>query len=110
MSFEGHAVFIAENINAQKLIDQMNDDNNGHEGYLTALENLFACKAESQLSRTKFSQAIQEKIESIPLFTSKLNSLINTEFSNETGPNTNILVNDKLVKGSRHEKQKKIVL
>ena len=58
MSFAGPAVFIAENINAEELINQMNGDDNGHEGYLTALENLFVGKAESELSRTKFSSAI----------------------------------------------------
>ena len=110
MSFAGPAVFIAENINAEELINQMNGDDNGHEGYLTALENLFVGKAESELSRTKFSSAIQERNESIPLFASKLNSLFNTAFPNESEPNTNILVIDKFVNGLRDEEQKKFVL
>ena len=41
MSFAGPAVFIAENIDAEELINQMNSDDNGHEGYLKALENWF---------------------------------------------------------------------
>ena len=58
MSFEGPAVFIAENIDAEELFNQMNGNYNGYEGYLKALENLFIGKAESELSRTKFSSAI----------------------------------------------------
>ena len=110
MSFAETAVFIAENINAEELINQMNGDDNGHEGYLTALENLFVGKAESELSRTKFSSAIQERNESIPLFASKLNSLFNTAFPNESEPNTNTLVIDKFVNGLRDEEQKNFVL
>ena len=72
MSFAGPAVFIAENIDAEELINQMNGEDNGYEGYLKALEHLFVGKAESELSRTKFSSAIQERGESIPLFESKL--------------------------------------
>ena len=53
MSYAGHAVFIAENIDAEELINQMNGNDNGYEGYLKALENLFVGKAESELSRTK---------------------------------------------------------
>ena len=110
MKTAGPAVFIAENINAEELIKQMNGDDNGHEGYLTALENLFVHKAESELSRTKFSSAIQERNESIPLFASKLNSLFNTVFPNESEPSTNILVINKFVNGLRDEEQKNFVL
>ena len=39
----------------------MNRDKNCHEGYLTALENLLVSKAESELLKTKFSSAVQEK-------------------------------------------------
>ena len=49
MSFAGPAVFIAENIDAEELINQMNGNDNGYEGYLKALENLFVGKAESEL-------------------------------------------------------------
>lgn len=58
----------------------MNGDNNGHDGYLTALENLFVGKAELEFSRTKFSLEIQERNECIPLFASKLNPLFNNAF------------------------------
>ena len=100
MSFAEPAVFIAENINIEELIDQMNGDNNGHEGYLTALENLFVGKAESEFSRTKLFTSIQERNEFIPLFASKLSSLFNNAFPNEMEPHINILVIDKLVSGS----------
>ena len=63
-----------------------------------------------QLSRTKFSTAIQERNESIPLFASKLNSLFNTAFPNETEPNINILVIYKFLNGLRDKEEKKIVL
>ena len=102
--------FIAENIHTEEIINQMNGDNNIHEGYRTALENLFVGKAESDLSRTNFSSAIQERNDSIPSFASKLNSLFNTTFPNETEPNTNILVIVKFVNGLRDEEQKKFVL
>ena len=52
MSFAGPAGLIAENSNAKELINQMNGDDNGLEGYHTALENLFVDKAESDLPRT----------------------------------------------------------
>ena len=65
MSFAGPAVFIAENIDAEELINQMNGNDTVYEGYLNALEILFAGKAESELSRTKFSFAVQERNESI---------------------------------------------
>ena len=55
-------MFIAENDNAREIMNQMNGYNNDHEGYLTTLENLFVFKAESKLSRTISSSAIQEKI------------------------------------------------
>ena len=66
-------MLIAENFNAEELINQMNGDNNSHEDYLTALENLCVGKAEP--ARTNFYSAIQERNESIQLFASKLNSL-----------------------------------
>ena len=44
MSFARPAVINAENINAEESINQMNGDNNGHEGYLTALENILQAK------------------------------------------------------------------
>ena len=40
ISFEGSAVFIAEHINDEKLANQMNVDNNGHEAFLSALERV----------------------------------------------------------------------
>ena len=110
MSFAGPAVFIAENIDAEELINQMNGNDNGYEGYLKALENLFVGKAESELSRTKFSSAVQERGESIPLFASKLSALFNTAFPNELNSNKSILVIDKFVNGLRDEEQKKFVL
>lgn len=61
MSFTGKELFIAENIDAEDLINQMNGNNNGYEGYLTALGNLFVGKAEEDPSRTKFSNATQKK-------------------------------------------------
>ena len=36
MSFAGPAIFIAENIDAEELIYQMNGNNNGYEGYRKA--------------------------------------------------------------------------
>lgn len=39
MSIEDPAVSIAEFINAEELINQMNGDENGYESYLKALEN-----------------------------------------------------------------------
>ena len=80
MTFAGTVVFIAENIDAKELISQSNGDENGYKGYLKAMENLFLGKAESELSRTKFSSAVQERNESIPLFASKLTTLFNTAF------------------------------
>ena len=53
MSFAGPAVFVAENIDAEELINYMNSDDNDYEGYLKALENLFGGKAESELSKNK---------------------------------------------------------
>ena len=88
----------------------MTGDNNVHEGYLTALANIFVGKAESELSRTKFSSAIQERNASLPLFTGELNSLFNTAIPNETEPNTNILVIDKFVSGLRDEVQENFAL
>ena len=61
MSFAATTVFIAENVNAEELVNEMNGDNNGHKGYLTALENLFVGKAESELSKTNFSSGIQKE-------------------------------------------------
>ena len=58
----------------------MNGDDNGYEGSMKALENLILGKAESELSRTIFSSAVQERNESIPLFASKLSALFNTAF------------------------------
>ena len=83
----------------------MNEDDNGHVGYLTALDNLLIDKAESELPRTKFSSPIQEINEFMPLFARKLNSLFNTAFPNKTDPNSNILVIEKLVSGLRDEDQ-----
>ena len=100
-------MLIAENFNAEELINQMNGDNNSHEDYLTALENLCVGKAEP--ARTNFYSAIQERNESIQLFASKLNSLFNTAFPSETETNSNILVIDKFVKGLRDEEQKNFV-
>ena len=48
MSFAGPAVFIAENIDAEELINQINGDDNGYKGYLKAVENLFVGKAKSE--------------------------------------------------------------
>ena len=88
----------------------MNGDNTGHEGHLTALENLLVGKAESECSRTKFSSAIREINKSLPLFASKLNSLFNTAFRHESDLNTNILVIDKSVNGLKDDYQNKFVL
>ena len=48
MSFAGPSVFIAENNDAEELLNHMKGDDNGYEGYLKALENLFVGKAESE--------------------------------------------------------------
>merc|ERR1712240_737703 len=105
MSFAGPAVFIAENIDAEELINQMNGYDNGYEGYLKSVENVFVGKAESELSRTKFSSAVQERGESIPLFASKLSALFNTAFPNKSHSNESILVIDKFFNGLRDEEQ-----
>ena len=89
------------------MINQINVDNNGYEGYLKALENLFLEEAESELSRTKFFLAIQERSKSIPLFTIKLSAIFNTAFPNESNPNKSILVIEKFVNGLSDEEWKK---
>lgn len=45
MSFAGTSVLIAENIDIEELMNKMNGNDNGYEGYPTALENLFVGKA-----------------------------------------------------------------
>ena len=110
MSCARPGFFIQENVKAKKSINQMNRDNNVHNGYLTALENLCVGKTEYKLSRTNLSSATQERNEYIPLFATKLISLFNTPFSNETNPNTNILVIDTFVSSLRDECQKNLIL
>ena len=88
----------------------MNGDDNGYEGYLKALESLFVPRTESELSRTKFSSAVQERGESIPLFASNLSALFNTAFPNKSNSNKSIFVIDKFVNGLRDDEQKKFVL
>ena len=110
MSFTGKALFIAENIDAEDLINQMNGDNNGYEGYLTALGNLFVGKAEADLSRTKFSNATQERAETIPLFASRILSLFKTAFPDDPNPSLNILVKDKFINGLKDTTQKRFIL
>ena len=110
MSFTGKALFIAENIDAEDLINQMNGDDNGYEGYLTALGNLFVGKAEADLSRTKFSNATQEKTETIPLYASKILSLFKTAFPDDPNPSMNILVKDKFINGLKDNNQKRFIV
>ena len=59
MPLAGPVVFIFESIDAKERIGQMNGHDNGYECYLKAKEGLFVKKAESKLSRTKFSSAVQ---------------------------------------------------
>ena len=79
----------------------MNGDDNGYEGYQKLLENLFVRKVESELSRKKLTSTIQERVDSIPLFASKLFALFNTEFTNQSNSNKSIIVIDKFVKGTK---------
>lgn len=44
MGFAGHAVLIAESVNAEKLRKKMNGHNNGHKDYLTTLEKKLLAK------------------------------------------------------------------
>ena len=110
MSFTGKALFIAENIDAEDLINQMNGDKNDYEGYLTALGNLFVGKAVADLSRSKFSNATQEREETIPLYASRILSLFKTAFPNEQNPSINILVKDKFINGLKDTTQKRFIL
>ena len=62
-------------------------------------------KAEYEPLATKISSSIQERNESILLFESKLISVFNNKFPNETNPSTNILTINKYVSDLRDEDQ-----
>ena len=67
-------------------------------------------KAEADLSRTKFSNATQEKTETIPLYASKILSLFKTAFPDDQNPSMNILVKDKFINGLKDNNQKRFIL
>ena len=88
----------------------MNGDGTGYLDYLQALETLFVGKAASDLSRSSFSIAAQERNEPIPLFASRLQSLFSSAFPNETNLNDNVLIIDRFYNGIKNENQKRVVL
>ena len=109
MSFTGPAIYIAENVDQDIFINDMNGEG-GLEGYLLALENLFVGKAASDIHRTQFAMAQQQNDESIPLYAAKIVSLFNNAFPDEQNAEKHILVIDRFLSGLRDEQQKMFVL
>ena len=106
----GQAVFISENIDTEHFTNSCNGGGDGFQDYLQALETPFVGKTASDLSRSTFSTAIQERNEPIPLFASKLISLYESAFPDKTSTNKNILVIDLCLSGLKDEEQIKFVL
>ena len=109
MALTGPAIFIADNVDQERFMNDMNGDG-GVEGYLLALENLFVGKAASDINRTKFAMAHQLRNETIPLFASRIVALFTNAFPNEEEPNKHLLVIDRFISGIKDEEQKKFVL
>lgn len=108
MSFAGHAMFIAENIDTYLFLQDMNGE--ALKQYWLALENICVGKASSELNRSKFAIMVQERGETIPLYSAKRLALFNTAYPEEGNANSHILVIDKFINGLTNANHKRFVL
>ena len=110
LSLNGQALFISDNIDMSSFEDSCNGNNDTYQEYLQCLETLFVGKAASDLSRSTFSTASQDRNEPIPLYASRLISLFTSAYPEDKSTNNNILIIDRFLNGLNNNQQKKFIL
>ena len=109
LSLNGQALFIGENIDMTPFENYYNGNNDSYQEYLQCLETLFVGKAASDLSRSSFATASQERSEPIPLYASRLISMFLPVYLNERSSNRSIIIMKRFLNGLRDDKQKKFI-
>ena len=109
LSFSGNALHLVDNIDAERHLNSMSE--NATKEYLDELEQLFISQDGKELTRVRFSTAMQGKDEKITLWATRVVTLYKMAYpENVANTDGNYNVTDRFISGLANANQKRFIL